>query len=65
MNGFTRILKGGVAQDLGLASFGVDFHIDDMDRKAWAGASWGYVGTADDGAAGGVQPARQLLERHP
>src|SRR5882724_6055130 len=65
MDSFTSILESGVAQDLGLAGLGVDFHIDDMDRKARAWASWGHVSAADDGAAGGVQSARQLPERHP
>src|SRR5262245_42705147 len=65
MDSFTSILESGITQDLGLAGLGVDFHIDDMGRKARSGASWGHVGAADNGAARGVQSAGQLLERHP
>src|SRR5215510_7950194 len=49
MDSFTSILESGITQDLGLAGLGVDFHIDDMDRKARSGASWGHVGAADNG----------------
>src|SRR5918992_867018 len=64
MDGFTRILDYGVAQDGHLAGLRVYLHIGDLGAECAARAPRVNADLAGYGAAGAVQLRRQLLEGH-